>query len=314
MIRFRPIMMTTMAALMGTFPIAIGLGSSSEGRKPLGLAVVGGLMLSQAVTLYITPVLYVYLDRLGRCFRPGVLRVRTGGVNRFRYSRLQRTLVLSCGTEMLKLYNFYASSTSYRTRIVLHCKGIAYEYVPVRLDRGEHLNAWYGEINPMRGVPTLEVDGVRLYQSPAIMEYLEEVYPAPAMLPKDPIGRAHVRALAAIVGSDMHPVTNLRIRNFVRDDYRQDADGCERLDPPLESARDSRRSKQCCARTKARDPGFCYGTTPTIADAYLVSHVFSAVRFKTDMSPYPLIRAVVENCDQLEPFAQAHPSRQPDAG
>jgi maleylpyruvate isomerase len=214
---------------------------------------------------------------------------------------------------MLKLYNFHASSTSYRTRIVLNCKRIAFEYVPVRLDRGEHLSAWYGEINPMRGVPTLETDGVRLYQSPAIIEYLEEVYPAPAMLPKDPIGRAQVRALAAIVGADMHPVNNLRIRNFVRDEYKQDADGVRAWiqrwnEQGFEAIETMLRTD------KARDPGFCYGATPTIADAYLVSHVFSAVRFKTDMSPYPLIRAVVENCDRLEPFAQAHPSRQPDAG
>lgn len=126
---------------------------------------------------------------------------------------------------MLKLYNFHASSTSYRTRIVLNCKGIAYEYVPVRLDKAEHLGAAYGEVNPMRGVPTLETDGARLYQSSAIIEYLEEVYPEPAMLPKDAVGRAHVRAIAAIIGSDMHPVTNLRVRNFVRDNYKQDADG-----------------------------------------------------------------------------------------
>src|SRR5258708_37895084 len=126
---------------------------------------------------------------------------------------------------MLKLYNFRASSTSYRARIVLNLKGLSYEYIPIRLDRAEHLGAAYGEINPMRGVPTLEVDGVRLYQSGAIIEYLEEVYPDPPLLPKDPAGRAQVRALADIVGSDMHPVNNLRIRNFIRDTYKQDANG-----------------------------------------------------------------------------------------
>src|SRR5262249_26648534 len=126
---------------------------------------------------------------------------------------------------MMKLYNFHASSTSYRTRIVLNLKGLAYEYIPVRLDKGEHLKDAYGSINPMRGVPTLDVNGVSLYQRPAIMEYLEEVHPEPPLLPKDPIGRARVRALAAIVGCDMHPVNNLRIRNFVRDTYRQDEAG-----------------------------------------------------------------------------------------
>src|SRR5438105_12859195 len=106
---------------------------------------------------------------------------------------------------MLTLYNFHASSTSYRTRIVLNYKNIPYEYVSVRLDKAEHLAVAYGDINPMRGVPTLESDGARIYQSSAIIEYLEEVYPAPPMLPKDALGRARVRALAAIVGSDMHP-------------------------------------------------------------------------------------------------------------
>src|SRR5262252_779487 len=103
---------------------------------------------------------------------------------------------------MMKLYNFYASSTSYRTRIVLNLKGIDYEYVVVRLDKAEHLNPGYAEINPMKGVPTLEVDGVRLYQSAAIIEYLEESFPDPPLLPKEPKARAQVRAIAAIVGCD----------------------------------------------------------------------------------------------------------------
>ncbi len=212
---------------------------------------------------------------------------------------------------MMKLYNFHASSTSYRTRIVLSLKGLQYEYIPIRLDKAEHLSPAYGEVNPMRGVPTLEVDGVRLYQSSAIIEYLEEVYPEPPLLPKDPVARAHVRAIAGIVQSDMHPVNNLRIRNFLRDEYKQGPDGVaawiqlwnkagfEAIESMLETDKNRR--------------GFCYGSGPTIADAYLVSHVFSAVRFKTDMSPYPEIRAVVENCNALKPFADAHPSKQPDA-
>src|SRR2546430_17489910 len=108
---------------------------------------------------------------------------------------------------MLKLYNFHASSTSYRTRIVLNLKRLSYEYIPIRLDRAEHLGVAYGEINPMRGVPTLEVDGVRLYQSGAIIEYLAEADPDPALLPNDAIGLAQVRALADIVAADMEPVS-----------------------------------------------------------------------------------------------------------
>lgn len=213
---------------------------------------------------------------------------------------------------MFKLYNFHASSTSYRTRIVLNYKNIPYEYISVRLDKAEHLGAGYGEINPMRGVPALDTGEKRLYQSSAIIEYLEEVYPDPPMLPKDPLGRASVRAIAGIVGSDMHPVTNLRIRNYVRDEYGQNPDGV--------NAWIHRWNRQGFDAIEAmlnadnqHASGFCHGSTATIADAYLVSHVFSAVRFKTDMSPYPLIRAVVANCEQLEAFARAHPARQPDA-
>jgi maleylpyruvate isomerase len=211
----------------------------------------------------------------------------------------------------VKLYNFYASSTSYRTRIVLNLKGISYEYVPIRLDKGEHLNPAYADINPMKGVPTLEVDGIRLYQSPAIIEYLEEVYPDPPLLPKEPAGRAQVRAIAAIVGCDMHPVNNLRIRNYLRDIYHQDSTGVGSWIQLWNKAGFT--AIETMLRTDTARRGFCYGGTPTIADAYLVSHVFAAVRFKTDMSPYPEINAVIATCNALPAFAAAHPSKQPDA-
>lgn len=213
---------------------------------------------------------------------------------------------------MMTLYNFHASSTSYRTRIVLNLKGLPYQYVTIRLDKGEHLGDAYGAINPMRGVPTLDANGHRLYQSPAIIEYLEEVYPEPPLLPKDAAGRAHVRALAAIVGCDLHPVNNLRIRNFVRDQYKQDADGVAAW-IGLWNKAGFHAIETMLRADKARKTGFCYGSGPTIADAYLVSHVFSAVRFKTDMTPYPEINAVVEHCNTIKAFADAHPSKQPDA-
>ena len=213
---------------------------------------------------------------------------------------------------MLKLYNFHASSTSYRTRIVLNLKGLKYEYVPVRLDRAEHLGEAYGKVNPMRGVPTLDADGVLLYQSPAIIEYLEEVYPTPPLLPKEPAARARVRALAAIVGCDMHPVNNLRIRKFIADTYMQDANGVAAWIQLWSKAGFD--AIEAMLREDKNRHGFCYGSGPTIADAYLVSQVFASVRFKTDMTPYPEIAKVVETCNALQAFADAHPSKQPDAG
>jgi maleylpyruvate isomerase len=213
---------------------------------------------------------------------------------------------------MMKLYNFHASSTSYRTRIVLNLKGLAYEYIPIRLDKGEHLSDSYGKINPMRGVPTLELEsGARLYQSSAIIEYLEETYPSPALLPKEPVARARVRALAAIVGSDMHPVNNLRIRKFIGDVYKQDADGVAAWIQLWSRAGFS--AIETMLRDDSERRGFCYGDAPTIADAYLVAQVFASVRFKTDMTPYPEITKVVENCNAMKAFADAHPSKQVDA-
>ena len=213
----------------------------------------------------------------------------------------------------MKLYNFHASSTSYRTRIVLNLKGLTYEYIPVRLDKGEHLGEAYGRVNPMRGVPTLELDdGRHLYQSGAIIEYLEEIHPNPPLLPKDAVSRAHVRALAGIIGSDMHPVNNLRIRNFIRDTYKQDADGVAAWIGLWNKAGFSAIEMMLVA-DKARKRGFCFGQGPSIADAFLISHAFAAQRFKTDMSPYPEVMAVVENCTALKPFVDAHPSKQPDA-
>jgi maleylpyruvate isomerase len=213
----------------------------------------------------------------------------------------------------MKLYNFHASSTSYRTRIVLNLKGLEYEYIPIRLDKGEHLSESYGRINPMRGVPTLELDnGVRLYQSGAIIEYLDEAHPNPPLMPKDAASRAHVRALAGIVGCDLHPVNNLRIRNFIRDTYKQDPEGVATWIGHWNKAGFSAIESMLVA-DKGRTRGFCFGAGPTIADAFLISHVFSAQRFKTDMTPYPEIMAVVETCGALKPFADAHPSKQPDA-
>lgn len=212
---------------------------------------------------------------------------------------------------MMKLYNFHASSTSYRTRIVLNLKGLPYHYIAIRLDKAEHMTESYGRINPMRGVPTLEDDGARLYQSSAIIEYLEETHPEPPLLPKEPRARARVRAIAALVGSDMHPVNNLRIRKFIAEKYKQDADGVAAWIQLWSKAGFD--AIETMLKEDTHREGFCYGTSPTIADAYLIAQVFASVRFKTDMTPYPEINKIVEHCNTLPAFIEAHPSKQPDA-
>ncbi|MGQ0741932.1 MAG: maleylacetoacetate isomerase [Alphaproteobacteria bacterium] len=211
----------------------------------------------------------------------------------------------------MKLYNYFRSGTSYRTRIVLNLKGLKYEYVPVSLLKGAQHSAEFDTINPMHAVPVLEIDGVRIAQSPAIIEYLEETYPDPPLLPKDPADRAHVRALAAIVGCDMHPLNNLRVLNYLREEFGQHSDGVIKWAGNwLKAGFDA--YERLIAADKGRN-GFSFGPAPTIADAYLVPQVFSAERFKFDISAYPEIRTVVESCNRLAAFADAHPSKQPDA-
>ncbi len=211
---------------------------------------------------------------------------------------------------MMKLYNYFRSGTSYRTRIVLNLKGLKYEYVAISLIRGEQRAAEFATINPMMGVPVLEVDGVRIAQSPAIIEYLDETHPSPPLLPKDPVARARVRALAAIVGCDMHPLNNLRVTNYLHGEFGQHTDGINAWAAHwLKAGFDAIEAQLRADKTRNN---FCFGSAPTIADAYLVPQVFTAQRFKLDLAPYPEVMQVVENCNTLSAFASAHPSRQPD--
>ena len=210
----------------------------------------------------------------------------------------------------MKLYNYFLSGTSYRTRIVMELKGLNYEYIPVALNKGEHKSDWFTAINPMQGVPVLEVGGVRIANSPAIIEYLEEEHPHPALMPKDPLARAHVRTIAAIVGLDMHAPNNLRIRNYLRDEFHEDSDGINKwMGTWCKAGFDA--IEAILVATHARE-GFCFGDAPTIADAYLIPQVFTAQRFHFDMTPYSEVMKVVETCNAFDAVQAAHPTKQPD--
>ncbi len=209
----------------------------------------------------------------------------------------------------MKLYTAARSSAAFRVRIALNLKGIAYEPAFVHLARGEHRQPEYAEVNPQALVPTLEDGGHRLNQSLAIMEYLEEKHPSPALLPKDLAGRARVRSLALLVACEMHPLNNLRSLNYLRKSLSQSednvngwyqhwiADGFQKLEAEL-----------------ARAPGgkFCHGDVPTMADCCLVPQVFNAQRYKCDTAPYPTLMRVFAQCMQLDAFDRAQPSKQPD--
>lgn len=210
----------------------------------------------------------------------------------------------------MKLYGFFRSGTSHRTRIVLNLKGLDYEPSYVSLAKNEHHQAAFQRLNPQGFVPVLETEAGMLLQSPAIIEWLEQQYPEPALLPADALGREKVRAIAALIGCDIHPLNNKRVLEYLRqlglDQHQINAwcaqwiqDGFSALEHIL--AEDPTREK------------FCYGKQVSIADAYLIPQVVSAQRFQVDLSAYPQINEIYQHCMTLDAFQKAAPEQQADA-
>lgn len=210
----------------------------------------------------------------------------------------------------MKLYSYFRSSTSYRVRIALALKGLAYDYVPVDLRRGEQQGADYLRANPEGLVPLLELaDGRRLSQSMAIMAYLDEAYPEPALLPADPLGRARVRALMQIVACDVHPLDNLRVLRYLVHDL-----GVSHEAKDVWYRHWVRLGLQSYEARLAEQPArFSHGDTPTLADCCLVPQVHNAQRVHCDLSGLPQVMRVFEACVALPAFAKTHPSACPDA-
>ncbi len=211
----------------------------------------------------------------------------------------------------MKLYNFWRSGTSHRTRIALNLKGLSTEYVAVHLGKEEHLKDTFKAVNPQQLVPALDTGSEVLIQSPAILEWLEEQYPTPALLPQDASGRARVRALAAIVGCDIHPINNRRILETLRKSFGANEDAINAWCGTWISAGFDAYEALLAADTQRGR--FSYGDAPTLADCYLIPQVESARRFKVDLTKWPLIMAVEKACMALEAFQKAAPSQQPDA-
>lgn len=211
----------------------------------------------------------------------------------------------------MKLYNFFRSGTSHRLRIALNLKGVDYEYAGIDLRAEQHLRPEYRMLNPQGLVPTLIDDGSVLIQTPAIIEWLEERYPTPALLPEDLTGRARVRALAAIVGCDIHPVNNRRILEALRQDFAADEATVQHWCSTWIGAGFDAIETLLVADKQRR--GFCFGDSPTLADVYLVPQVESARRFKVDIARWPQLQSVDARCAEIEAFRRAVPSIQPDA-
>ena len=211
---------------------------------------------------------------------------------------------------MMKLYNYFRSSASFRVRIALNLKGLDYDYLPVHIARGEHKTGSFSAISPDMLVPLLEDEGERFTQSMAIIEYLDEIHPEPALLPHDPVGRAHVRALAQSVACEIHPLNNLRVLKYLVRELKLSDD-----------AKNTwyrhwvREGMLAFERQLALRPAslYCWGDTPTLADCCLVPQVFNGQRFDCDFSGLPRTMAAFEACMQLDAFQRAQPSRCPDA-
>ena len=212
----------------------------------------------------------------------------------------------------MKLYNFFRSGTSHRLRIALNLKGITTEYVAVDLRVEEHLKDAFKSVNPQQLVPALDTGEQVLIQSPAIIEWLEEKYPTPALLPTGAEARAHVRALAAIIGCDTHPINNRRILETLRKQFGANEDAINAWCGTWISAGFDAYEALIAADTQRGR--FSFGDTPTLADVYLIPQVESARRFKVDLTKWPQIMAVEKACMELDAFQKAAPGQQPDAG
>lgn len=214
---------------------------------------------------------------------------------------------------MLTLYTYFRSSAAYRVRIALNLKGLEYRAIPVHLLRegGEQHSSSYTALNPAQLVPTLVSETGPITQSLAILEYLEETYPEPPLLPAAAADRARVRALALTVACDVHPLNNLRVLNYLKAQLGID-----------EAARNAWyrhwvalgfTALERLLRDDVRTGRYCHGDTPTLADCCLVPQVFNARRFECPLEPYPTLVRVTENCQRLDAFERARPEAQADA-
>lgn len=211
----------------------------------------------------------------------------------------------------LTLYGYWRSSAAYRVRIALNVKGVKYNQVSVNLKDGEQRGATYKSRQPQGFVPALETPQGTLIQSPAILEWIEETWPSPALLPADAMLRARARACAAVIGCDIHPVQNLRILQFIRAEYGQDDAGvtawCRRW------ISDGFAALERMAEADGGAGPWLAGGGPTLAEVYLVPQMYNARRFGVDLAPYPRLVAADTAAQAHPAFAAAAPEIQPDA-
>lgn len=204
-------------------------------------------------------------------------------------------------------HGYFRSSSSYRLRIAFNLKGVSPEYRSVHLlrDGGQQKSDAYRALNPQGLVPALEVEGDVLTQSPAILEWIDETWPTPPLLPQDPMMRAKVRAFCAVIGCDIHPLQNLRVIQWLKSEGKDPGPWLHQwIGDGLAT---------CEALIAERTSDFAFGDAPGMAEVYLMPQMFSATRFGVDLGATPRLRAIAARCAEIAAFALAHPTQQPDA-
>jgi len=210
----------------------------------------------------------------------------------------------------MKLYTYFRSSASYRMRIALNLKEVAYEPVYVHLPSGEQRSDAFLETNPQGLVPALEEDGLTLTQSLAMLEYLDETRPEPPLLPSDPAERAQLRAMAQTIGCEIHPLNNLRVLKYLKDPMGQDQESVNTWYRHWVSLGFEALEAMVAQHGSER---YCFGDRVSLADVCLVPQMFNARRFETDLTPYPNLVRIDAYLQGLDAFAKAAPEVQPDA-
>lgn len=213
----------------------------------------------------------------------------------------------------IQLYSYFRSSASYRVRIALHLKGQSYDTVPVHLlnNGGEQFAPEFSAKNPQSLVPVMEQDGRYITQSLAILEYLEERFPTPPLLPSDLLDRAQVRQIALAISCDIHPLNNLRVLRMLKQDLGLGEDVKQQwIQHWIRLGFSALETQLAASPQRGR---FCFGDAPGMADCCLIPQIFNARRFDVDMTPYPTLTAIEAACNALPAFQLAQPSAQPDA-
>ncbi|MDZ4868225.1 MAG: maleylacetoacetate isomerase [Alphaproteobacteria bacterium] len=213
----------------------------------------------------------------------------------------------------MKLYDYAYSSAGYRARIALNLKGLAYDRSVINLikDGGQQHSAAYKAINPHELIPALEVDGTTLGQSLAIIEYLDETYPVPPLLPSYPVEKARVRQIAYAIACDMHPINNQRVRQHLKALGHSDEEILSKWYSHWIAVGFAALETQLS--TSKMTGAFCHGDTPTLADICLVPQMANAYRFKVPVDAFPTLVRIDKTCRALPAFAAAAPEKQPDA-